>query len=77
MGHDITLPTILTGRNLPKIRQSREPEPVDHQRKDDRGFYAVVEQYASHMEPTACRSSDVERPSPDSGSLFIAANDPA
>jgi hypothetical protein len=40
MGHDITLPTILTGRNLPKIRQSRESEPVDHQRKDDRGFYA-------------------------------------
>jgi hypothetical protein len=42
--------TLLTGRNLPKTRQPREP---DHQRKDDRGFCALAEQYASHMEPAA------------------------
>jgi hypothetical protein len=62
--------TLLTGRNLPKTRQPREP---DHQRKDDRGFYALVEQYASHMEPAACRSSDVAPPGPDSGSLFYCS----
>jgi hypothetical protein len=32
--------TIMTGRNLPKIRQSREGWAVDHQRKDDREFHA-------------------------------------
>jgi len=69
--------TILTGRNLPKIRQPRAPEPSTVNEKTIADFARVVEQYASHMEPAACRSSDVERPSPDSGSLFMAANDPA
>ncbi len=32
--------TILTGRNLPKIRQLREPEPSIIQRKDDCGRHA-------------------------------------
>jgi hypothetical protein len=32
--------TILTGHNLPKIRQSREPKPSIMNEKDDRGFYA-------------------------------------
>jgi hypothetical protein len=32
--------TILTGHNLPKIRQSREPGPSIINEKDDRGFYA-------------------------------------
>src|ERR1700682_6161475 len=32
--------TILTGRNLPKIRQSREPEPSTINEKDDRGLFA-------------------------------------
>jgi hypothetical protein len=32
--------TILTGRNLPKIRQSREPELSTINEKDDRGLCA-------------------------------------
>jgi len=32
--------TILTGRNLPKIRRAVEARAIDHQRKDDCGFHA-------------------------------------
>jgi len=32
--------TILTGRNLPKIRQAREPAPPTINEKDDRGLHA-------------------------------------
>jgi len=31
---------ILTGRNFPKIRQSKEPEPSIINENDDRGFHA-------------------------------------
>jgi hypothetical protein len=30
--------TILTDRNLPKSRQARETEPVNHQQKDGSGL---------------------------------------
>ncbi len=36
--------TILTGRNLPKIRQSREPEPSTINEKTIADFTRVVEQ---------------------------------
>ena len=36
--------TILTGRNLPKIRQSREPEPSTINEKTVADFTRVVEQ---------------------------------
>jgi hypothetical protein len=36
--------TILTGRNLPKIRQSREPEPSIVNEKTIADFARVVEQ---------------------------------
>jgi hypothetical protein len=32
--------TILTGRNLPKIQQPREPEPSTINEKTNRGLYA-------------------------------------
>jgi hypothetical protein len=38
------LPTILTGRNLPKIRQSREAEPAIINEKTIADFTRVVEQ---------------------------------
>jgi hypothetical protein len=36
--------TILTGRNMPKIRQSREPEPSSINEKTIADFARVVEQ---------------------------------
>jgi hypothetical protein len=36
--------TILTGRNLPKIRQAREPEPSTINEKTIAGFTRVVGQ---------------------------------
>jgi hypothetical protein len=36
--------TIMTGRNLPKIRQSREPEPSNINEKTIADFTRVVEQ---------------------------------
>ena len=36
--------TLLTGRNLPKIRQSREPEPSTINEKTIADFTRVVEQ---------------------------------
>jgi len=53
--------------------QPREPEPSTINEKTIADFTRVVEQYASYMEPTACRSTDVERPSPDGGSLFYSS----
>jgi hypothetical protein len=38
------LVTILTGRNLPKIRQPREPEPSTISEKTTADFTRVVEQ---------------------------------
>ncbi len=40
----LTILTILTGRNLPKIRQSKEPEPSIISEKTIADFTRVVEQ---------------------------------
>jgi hypothetical protein len=45
--------TILTGRNLPKIRQLREPEPSTINEKTTADFTRVVEQ-TGILEPRAC-----------------------
>jgi hypothetical protein len=46
-------PTILTGRNLPKIRQPREPKPSTINEKTVADFARVVEQKhsADHRSP--------------------------
>ena len=44
MGHGALFLTTLTGRNLPKIRQSREPEPSIINEKAIADFTRVVEQ---------------------------------
>jgi hypothetical protein len=44
MGHGPRFFTILTGRNVPKIRQSREPEPSIINEKTIADFTRAVEQ---------------------------------
>jgi hypothetical protein len=48
--------TILTGRNMPKIRQSREAEPPTINEKTIADFTRVVEQ-TGILERTSVRSS--------------------
>jgi hypothetical protein len=43
--------TILTGRNLPKIQQSREPEPSTINEKTIADFTRVVEQIVAGVMP--------------------------
>jgi hypothetical protein len=47
--------TILTGRNLPRIRQSREPEPSTIKEKTIADFTSMVEQTGILVPPTGGR----------------------
>jgi hypothetical protein len=52
--------TILTGRNLPKIRQPREPEPSTINEKTIADFTRVVEQMGIlEHEPPVSRNPDL------------------
>jgi hypothetical protein len=50
--------TILTGRNLPKIRQLREPEPSTINEKTLGDFTRVVEQTGILKPPAAAPDRD-------------------
>jgi hypothetical protein len=54
--------TILTGRNLPKIRQPREPEPSIINEKTVADFARVVEQTGILKSSTATTNSAADEP---------------